>query len=103
MHGITSLRKPKATAPVFQRARGRARVDFRCAEDGKTRVADLSQEGCLKARLPRPDCCGEADLVLINTAGGLTGGDRLSIAVSVENGARATVTDRKSTRLNSSH
>jgi urease accessory protein len=57
-----------------------------------TRVADLFQEGCLKVRLPRPERDGEADLVIMNTAGGLTGGDRLSIEVSVDSGAHATVT-----------
>ncbi|HET6630253.1 MAG TPA: urease accessory protein UreD [Woeseiaceae bacterium] len=55
-------------------------------------MADLFQEGCLKLRLPRPVREGEADLVIMNTAGGLTGGDRLSIEVSVGNGARTTAT-----------
>lgn len=94
MHGIVSLRErePDATEPALQRARGQARVVFRGAQDRTTRVADLFQEGCLKLRLPRPERSGEADLVIMNTAGGLTGGDRLSIEVSVGNGARATVT-----------
>lgn len=92
MHGIISLGEPDATAPIPQRARGQVRVVFRCTEDGTTRVADLFQEGGLKARLPRPQRGDEADRVVMNIAGGLTGGDRLSIEVSVESGAHATVT-----------
>lgn len=94
MHGIVSLREREsdATEPCLQRARGQARVAFRRGEDRTTRVADLFQEGCLKLRLPRPEREGEADLVIINTAGGLTGGDRLSIRASVGDGAHATVT-----------
>src|SRR3546814_393020 len=81
----------EATKSVLA-ARGRARVVFRCVEDGKTRVADLFQEGCLKLRLPRPERGDEADLVIMNISGGLTGGDRLSIEVSAGSGTRATVT-----------
>lgn len=67
-------------------------MGFRCSEDGETRTADLFQQGCLKARLPRAQCAGEAEIVMINTAGGLTGGDRLSVDVALGEGARATVT-----------
>lgn len=67
-------------------------MGFRRSEEGGTRAAAFFQQGCLKARLPRSQCAGEAELVVINTAGGLTGGDRVSVEVSVEEGARATVT-----------
>lgn len=78
-------------APL-RKACGVLRVGLRQAEDGQTSVVDLFQQGCLKARLPRPQRAGEADLVVLNIAGGLTGGDHLSIEVAVAAGARATVT-----------
>jgi urease accessory protein len=58
---------------------------------GRTRIERLFQEGAAKIRLPQ----GAADpleAVLINTAGGMTGGDRLSWTVSVGADAHATVT-----------
>jgi urease accessory protein len=78
--------------PVVQRARGKLYVGLCRGEDGATRVVDLFQQGCLKVRLPRPENVGEADLVVMNTAGGLTGGDRVSIEVAAAAGARVTVT-----------
>lgn len=61
------------------------------ASAGRTRVTRLYQEGAAKIRLPR-DNRAEAEAVLINTAGGLTGGDRLSWDVEVGDGASLTVT-----------
>jgi urease accessory protein len=58
---------------------------------GRTRIERLFQEGAAKIRLPQ----GAADpleAVLINTAGGMTGGDRLSWTVSVGDGAHAMLT-----------
>ncbi|MGV8940732.1 MAG: urease accessory protein UreD [Lysobacter sp.] len=46
----------------------------------------------MKARLPRPENEGEADVVVMNTAGGLTGGDHVSIEITAAAGARVTVT-----------
>lgn len=43
---------------------------------GRTRIAELYQEGAAKIRLPQT-FSAEMEAVLINTAGGLTGGDRL--------------------------
>lgn len=92
MHAVTPLQYDLTSGePALQRARGRVRVCFRRSQDGRTCVGDLFQEGCLKLRLPRPQC-DEAELVMINIAGGLTGGDGLSIKVTVGDGARATVT-----------
>jgi len=67
--------------------------------DGKTRLATLFQAGSAKVRLPRVHG-GEPPLaVLLNTAGGLTGGDRLSIAVEVGAGATAVATTQAAERL----
>jgi urease accessory protein len=59
------------------------------ASDGRrTRLARLFQEGAAKIRLPR--AAGDPlEAVLINTAGGLTGGDR--IAWRIEAGERSSV------------
>jgi urease accessory protein len=61
------------------------------ARDGWTRLARLYQEGAAKIRLPHDAGDGQ-QAVLINTAGGLTGGDRLRWDIEVGAGARLTTT-----------
>jgi urease accessory protein len=53
----------------------------------RTVLADLRQEGCLKARFPRP--VDWTETVLLNSSGGIAGGDRLTSRFSVGEGARA--------------
>ena len=75
--GFASL---PGTSPM-QRAAGRVRVTV--ASDGtRTRLRDLHQSGCLKLRLPRVTGA-VPEGVLINTSGGLTGGDGLRIEAHV--------------------
>lgn len=57
----------------MQRAQGEASVAFAGA-----RLTGLRQQGCAKALLPRVR--GVPEAVFLNTAGGLTSGDRLSYA-----------------------
>ncbi len=58
---------------------------------GRTCIGRLYQEGAAKIRLPdRAD--GGFEAVLINTAGGLTGGDRMHWRIDVEAEADVTVT-----------
>lgn len=46
------------------------------ADDGQTRLANLRQAGSLKVLFPRNSGGAQCLSVLINTAGGITGGDR---------------------------
>lgn len=75
------------TSGRLQRAEGRAHITFGM-RDGACRLHTLFQEGCAKIRLPTPlpGQCPEA--IVINTAGGLTGGDRFR--VEAELGVRTT-------------
>lgn len=71
-----------------QRAFGKGRLVAKAAV-GRTRIAELYQEGCAKIRLPKTfDSSMEA--VLINSSGGLTGGDRM--AWEIEAGAMTELT-----------
>ena len=56
----------------------------------ETVLDDLRQAGCLKARFPRRVVPGWMDVVMLNTGGGVAGGDRLDLAVGVGAGAQAT-------------
>jgi urease accessory protein len=77
--------------PRLQRAEGQGRVAVAAAE-GSTRLARLYQDGCAKIRLPRDAASKGLEAVLINTAGGLTGGDRLDWRIAAGPAAILTVT-----------
>jgi urease accessory protein len=59
-----------------QRAHGRLALTAK-RTGAATRLATLYQEGCLKARLPRPRDAGMLEAVTINISGGIAGGDDL--------------------------
>jgi urease accessory protein len=72
------------------RARGAVRFDVRC-QDGVTRRGTLHESGSLRVRFPSPE--GEGlSAMLVNTAGGIAGGDRFDIAISMGEGAGLTLT-----------
>jgi urease accessory protein len=58
----------------------------------RTRVICLEQAGAARLKFPRLGRAEPCEAVLINTAGGLTGGDTFQIAASLEAGANATLT-----------
>ena len=87
----TSLSASAEVAAISsQRVVARACIEVKHCT-GRSRLSRLYQEGAAKIRLPDTDT-GPLEAVLINTAGGLTGGDRLSWEVSVSEGARAVIT-----------
>jgi urease accessory protein len=59
---------------------------------GKGGVAEIYQQGALRLRLPHRNASDRTEVVAINTAGGLTGGDRLDLAVQLDAGASAVLT-----------
>ena len=81
----------------LQRAQGAARISFK-RTDGRSRIDDLYQQGCLKLRLPR-NGAKDPEAVMINTAGGLTDGDRLAINASWQDGTSAVVTTQACERI----
>lgn len=65
---------------------------------GRTRLAELYQEGCGKIRLPDTfDHSLEA--ILINSSGGLTGGDRLEWSLRAGPGTDVTVTTQANEKI----
>ncbi len=76
--------------PVFQRARGEGRV-IAGTRNGQTEIASLYQEGAAKIRLPHTHT-DALQAVLMNTAGGLTGGDHLRWSATASEGARLVLT-----------
>lgn len=83
----------------LQRAHGVARVSFAAGPNPPAaRLVELYQEGQVKARVPKVHG-GPAEAVFINTAGGITGGDRFSTRFEVMDGAVAVATSQAAERL----
>lgn len=84
---ITQPATDLATPQSQPRARGLARVSSK-ARDGKSVIDGLHQSGAMKVLFPQ----GRQDLeaILINTSGGITGGDQFRI--EAEAGAASTLT-----------
>lgn len=89
-----------AAAPRLQRANGALTLRFGIEQgDGATRLADLYQSDPCRALLPSPDPGEPVTAVLITTAGGLTGGDKLKLSVTVEQGAAALCTPQAAEKI----
>jgi urease accessory protein len=89
------VRSP-ATVPVTTHTFAANRADGRIAlavrsSAGMTRRLRVREEGSLRVRCPGPPS-GELEAVIVNTAGGVAGGDRLTLDVTVEPDARLVVT-----------
>jgi urease accessory protein len=80
-----------ATAQAMERARGAVRLSASLAE-GRVRVADLAQSGCGRLLFPAVAETAALEAVVVNTSGGLTGGDRFEIAASAQAGASLVLT-----------
>ena len=84
-------------APL-QRATGELAVSAR-VRDGTTVLEGLRQAGCLKARFPRRLTADWMDVVMLNTSGGVAGGDRLDNRFDVFDGARLSVAAQAAERF----
>jgi urease accessory protein len=68
--------------------------------DGTTRLSTLRQEGAARARFPRPPEARDIpEVVLLNTAGGLTGGDRMNVDVALGRECEAAVTSAAAEKI----
>jgi urease accessory protein len=85
-----------ATVPlrneVFAANRATGRIALTVAAGGVgSRPARVHESGSLRVRFPHRD--GQAlDAVIVNTAGGMTGGDRFDLDINVAAGAQVSVT-----------
>jgi urease accessory protein len=80
-----------------QRARGALQVTSRLS-GAMTRLADLRQEGCLRACFPRGEA-GPLHVVTLNTSGGMTDGDRLDTRLAAGAGAFMVVASQAAERV----
>ena len=77
------------------RAHGEGFVEVQRKGD-KSALSDLRMSGCLKVLFSRGS--PRLDAIMINSAGGLTSGDRLSFEIGLQEGAAASVTTQAAER-----
>jgi urease accessory protein len=88
-----------AVPNTHQRADGEARIAFRRRPDGVTALADLYQHAPCRVLFPTTEAGEPVQAVLLTTSGGLTGGDRTRVAVSIGAGAQVTVTNQAAEKI----
>jgi urease accessory protein len=79
------------TLSWLPRTEGSVRLGF-SRRGERTHLDVLHQAGAARVRFPRPGAGAPPEAVLLNTAGGLTGGDRMSLELTLGDGAEATLT-----------
>jgi urease accessory protein len=87
-----------AEPPVLERAEGAVGLRF-LADGPRSRLDRCYQRGSLKARFPRQTDTNVPEAVLLNTAGGITGGDRFAVQAEIGAGAALTVTSQTAERI----
>lgn len=85
-------------APAARGWAGGVGLDLAAGPDG-TRLAGLDQRTPWRVLFPRPAAGEPLTAVLSNIGGGVLGGDRTAIAVSLEAGARAVVTTQAAEKI----
>jgi urease accessory protein len=80
-----------ATAADLERAFGRVEIKIK-REGERHKIADLHQSGCGRLLFPARSVETPLEAVIVNTAGGLTGGDRFDVRAHLKPGARSVIT-----------
>lgn len=91
---MTTRKEPAALA----RSEGRVELRYRQRE-AISSLAHLYQRGCGRVRFPTVDNAEYPEAVMINTAGGLTGGDHMSYQVTLEAGAGLTISGQAAEKI----
>ncbi len=82
---------------VQPRAVGTGRLSVLADSAGKTRLKDLRQSGSTKLVFPHSRS-QDIEVILVNTAGGITGGDQFDLDISLQPGAQLTLTTQAAER-----
>lgn len=82
---------PASQQPLLERARGSVSLGVSRRGERNT-VGELAQAGCGRLLFPAIAAGNALEAVIVNTGGGLTGGDRFHAAVDVAPGAKALAT-----------
>jgi len=89
------LASAPASLPAFIRAAGGVSLDFATA-GSRTQAMRIAESGGYRARFPRGREC---EAVLINTGGGMAGGDRIALDIRLAPQAEAVVTTQAAEKI----
>ncbi len=98
MFDATSPSEPAVSDRHLQRCDGAVSVAMGRRGD-ETCLVDLYQRSPARAILPRVDGTAGKEIVLINTAGGIAGGDRMAVSVTATDGAACVVTTQAAEKI----
>jgi urease accessory protein len=100
-NGCSTVGASSVTVPSdqdLQRSEGSARLALAGSAHG-TRIVDLFQRSPIRIMFPRIRGAPIEEAVLVNTAGGIAGGDRLEFSVTALANATVTVTSQAAERV----
>ncbi len=95
--GALMLTKQNPNSSTLQRSNGLVRIAFK-TRGGETVLDDLFQQGSAKVKLGRKETSCLTEAVLINTSGGMTGGDRLETHIHWQQNTTAILTTQAAER-----
>jgi urease accessory protein len=100
---MTTVDANPARSAVFENNRAVGAVAFDvCAADGVSRRGQVRESGSLRVRFPSPESHG-LSAVLVNTAGGIAGGDRFGVDIELGTDARLMLTTAAAEKVYRSH
>jgi urease accessory protein len=89
---------PIEPALLLQRAYGMLNISAQRSPNDVTRLKNLRQQGSYRAVFPRPSD-GNIEAVIVNTAGGITGGDKFSTTITAHESAHISITTQAAERI----
>jgi urease accessory protein len=89
---------PITSTPLLQRARGLLNISVQQSDEGVSRLKDLRQQGSYRTIFPRSNS-GNVEAVIINTSGGVTGGDQFETTAVAQKSAKITITTQAAERI----
>jgi urease accessory protein len=92
------VNKDRPSDRDLQRADGCCRIVLSGSENG-TQIEDVFERSPIRVMFPRSGHCTVEEAVLINTAGGVAGGDRLECSIAALPGASIAVTSQAAEKV----
>lgn len=89
---------PIESIPTLQRARGLLNISTQKAYQTNTRLKNLRQEGSYRASFPRHSK-SNIETVIINTAGGITSGDKFTTTITAHESSQISITTQAAERI----
>jgi urease accessory protein len=96
--GTPDVSEDRPSDRDLQRADGCGRIVLSASETG-TRIEDVFERSPIRIMFPRTDHCRVEEAVIINTGGGVAGGDRLECSVAALPGASIAVTSQAAEKV----